>query len=63
MRVWRCTPPRPWRPEFEPADYFGYPRRQYRRLRELEAFLRRVVDLELDRTARSAYGYATSPAA
>ena len=37
-------------PGFDPANYFGYPRRQYRRLRELEAFLRRVVDLELDGT-------------
>jgi hypothetical protein len=35
-------------PGFDPADYFGYPRRQYHRLRELEAFLRRVVDPELD---------------
>ena len=31
-------------PGFDPANYFGYPRRQYRRLRELEAFLRRVVN-------------------
>ena len=38
------------RPGFDPANYFGYPRRQYRRLRELEAFLRRVVELELDGT-------------
>jgi hypothetical protein len=37
-------------PGFDPANYVGYPRRQYRRLRELEAFLRRVVDLELDGT-------------
>jgi hypothetical protein len=35
-------------PGFDPANYFGYPRRQYRRLRELEAFLRRVVAPELD---------------
>lgn len=35
-------------PGFDPATYFGYPRRQYRRLRELEAFLRRVVEPELD---------------
>jgi predicted Zn-dependent protease DUF2268 len=34
-------------PGLDPANYFGYPRRQYRRLRELEAFLRRVVDPEL----------------
>ncbi|HEU5153737.1 MAG TPA: DUF2268 domain-containing putative Zn-dependent protease [Gemmatimonadales bacterium] len=37
-------------PGFDPANYFGYPRRQYRRLRELEAFLRRVVEPELDGT-------------
>lgn len=35
-------------PGLDPANYFGYPRRQYRRLRELEAFLRRVVEPELD---------------
>ena len=29
-------------PGFDAADYFGYPRRQYHRLREMEAFLRRV---------------------
>ncbi|MGH2667721.1 MAG: hypothetical protein ACRDH5_01120, partial [bacterium] len=33
---------------FDPADYFGYTRRQYHRLRELEAFLRRAVDADLD---------------
>lgn len=38
-------------PAFDAADYFGYPRRQYHRLRELEAFLRRVVAPELDRAA------------
>jgi hypothetical protein len=38
-------------PAFDAADYFGYPRRQYHRLRELEAFLRRAVDRELDRAA------------
>ena len=37
-------------PGLDPANYFGYPRRQYRRLRELEAFLRRVVEPELDGT-------------
>ncbi len=37
-------------PEFEPWDYLGYGRRQYRRLRELDAFLRRVMAQELDRT-------------
>jgi len=36
-------------PGLDPADYFGYPRRQYQRLRELEAFLRRAVHHELDR--------------
>jgi hypothetical protein len=35
-------------PGFAPADYFGYPRRQYTRLRELEAFLRRAVREELE---------------
>src|SRR5256885_10499477 len=35
-------------PGFEPWEYFGYNRRQYRRLRELDSFLRRatVSDLE-----------------
>jgi hypothetical protein len=37
-------------PRFDPADYFGYPRRQYNRLREMEAFLRRVVEPDLDRS-------------
>jgi Predicted Zn-dependent protease (DUF2268) len=36
-------------PGFDAADYFGYPRRQYNRLREMEAFLRRAVEPELDR--------------
>lgn len=36
-------------PAFDAADYFGYPRRQYHRLRELEAFLRRAVEPELER--------------
>jgi hypothetical protein len=35
-------------PGFDPADYFGYTRRQYHRLRELEAFLRRAVESDLD---------------
>jgi hypothetical protein len=35
-------------PGFDPADYFGYPRRQYHRLREMEAFLRRVVEPDLE---------------
>ncbi len=30
------------------ADYFGYPRRQYQRLREMESFLRRSTEHELD---------------
>jgi predicted Zn-dependent protease DUF2268 len=38
-------------PAFDAADYFGYPRRQYHRLRELEAFLRRSAEPELDRAA------------
>lgn len=37
-------------PGFDMADYFGYPRRQYQRMRELEAFLRRAVAGELDRS-------------
>jgi hypothetical protein len=37
-------------PGFEPWEYFGYTRRQYRRLRELDAFLRRVVAPLLDET-------------
>lgn len=35
-------------PGFDAADYFGYPRRQYRRLREMESLLRRVTQPELD---------------
>jgi hypothetical protein len=37
-------------PGFEPWEYFGYTRRQYRRLRELDAFLRRTVTPVLDAT-------------
>lgn len=37
-------------PGFEPWEYFGYTRRQYRRLRELDSFLRRVADPQLDTT-------------
>jgi hypothetical protein len=37
-------------PQFEPWDYLGYSRRQYRRLRELDAFLRRATVPELDQT-------------
>lgn len=36
-------------PGFEVWQYLGYGRRQYRRLRELDAFLRRVTAAELDR--------------
>jgi hypothetical protein len=35
-------------PGFEPWEYFGYTRRQYRRVRELEATLRRAAAPELD---------------
>src|SRR6266545_11996 len=35
-------------PGFEPWEYFGYNRRQYRRLRELDAFLRRAATGDLD---------------
>jgi predicted Zn-dependent protease DUF2268 len=37
-------------PGFDAADYFGYPRRQYNRLREMESFLRRAVDPDLERS-------------
>ena len=37
-------------PGFEPWEYFGYTRRQYRRLRELDAFLRRASGNDLDTT-------------
>ena len=37
-------------PGFDAADYFGYPRRQYHRLREMEAFLRRVVEPDLEQS-------------
>lgn len=36
---------------FEPWDYLGYTRRQYRRLRELDAFLRRAIQPELEQHA------------
>lgn len=36
-------------PGHDPSDYFGYARRQYQRLRELEAFLRRATEPDLDR--------------
>jgi hypothetical protein len=37
-------------PGFEPWEYFGYTRRQYRRIRELDAFLRRTAAPVLDAT-------------
>ena len=37
-------------PGFDAEEYFGYPRRQYQRMRELEAFLRRAAHHDLDRT-------------
>ena len=37
-------------PGFDSADYFGYPRRQYHRLREMEAFLRRIVEPDLEQS-------------
>ena len=37
-------------PGFEPWEYLGYGLRQYRRIRELDAFLRRAAAPELDRS-------------
>ncbi len=37
-------------PGFDAADYFGYPRRQYTRLREMESFLRRAVEPDLEQS-------------
>jgi len=37
-------------PGFDPPDYFGYPRRHYQRLRELDAYLRRAAHHDLDRS-------------
>src|SRR2546425_3517868 len=37
-------------PGFEPWEYCGYTRRQYRRIRELDAFLRRAVTPLLEQT-------------
>ncbi len=37
-------------PGFDAADYFGYPRRQYHRLREMESFLRRATEPDLERS-------------
>lgn len=38
-------------PGLPAPEYFGYGRRQYHRLREMEAFLRRTVEPDLDRSA------------
>lgn len=38
-------------PGFRLSDYLGYTRRQYHRLRELEAFLTRAVEPDLDQSA------------
>lgn len=38
-------------PGFRPAEYFGYAQRQYTRLRELEAFLRRTASPVMDQAA------------
>ena len=35
-------------PGYDPWEYFGYNRRQFRRLRELDAFLRRSSGIDLD---------------
>ena len=37
-------------PGHDLADYFGYPKRQFQRMRELEAFLRRAAHHDLDRS-------------
>jgi uncharacterized protein YjaZ len=37
-------------PGADPWEYYGYNRRQYRRLRELDAFLRRATGTDLDST-------------
>jgi hypothetical protein len=37
-------------PGVDPSEYFGYQRRQYQRMRELEAFLRRAAHHDLDRS-------------
>ena len=37
-------------PDHDLSDYFGYPKRQFQRLRELEAFLRRAAQHDLDRS-------------
>jgi hypothetical protein len=52
-------------PGFDAADYFGYPRRQYHRLREMESFLRRAVEPDLERSGLGlrpvAYTHLTLP--
>jgi hypothetical protein len=37
-------------PGHDMSDYFGYPRRQFQRMREMEAFLRRAAHHDLDRS-------------
>jgi hypothetical protein len=37
-------------PGFDLADYFGYPKRQFQRMRELDAFVRRAAHHDLDRS-------------
>jgi hypothetical protein len=37
-------------PGHDISDYFGYPKRQFQRMRELEAFLRRSAHHDLDRS-------------
>ncbi len=37
-------------PDLPDEEYFGFPRRQYRRMRELEAFLFRAVAADVDRS-------------
>src|SRR5207253_1631662 len=46
-------------PGFEPWEYFGYTRRQYRRIRELDAFLRRAAAPQP--TAARGAGRSTRP--
>jgi len=36
-------------PGFDLSDYFGYPKRHFQRMRELEAFIRRAAHHDLDR--------------
>lgn len=37
-------------PGFDISDYFGYPKRQFQRMREMDALLRRAAHHDLDRT-------------